>query len=69
MLVSDFGGQSVPVFDGLVIDSMTGRPMYNVSLKHASIRISNMNAETLLSSLSGRVDSSFEHRRLSSPNG
>lgn len=69
VLVSDYRGQNVPIFDGLVIDKTTSRPLFNVSLKFASIRMRNMDAGTLLESLRGRLDHSFERNRLQAENG
>lgn len=69
VLVSDYRGQSVPIFDGFVVDKTTSRPLFNVSLKFASIRMRNMDAGTLLESLRGRLDHSFERSRLEAENG
>lgn len=69
VLISEYDGRNVPIFDGIVIEKATGQTLFNVSLKFASIRMQNMDADTLLSSLTGRLNHSFERDRLKAENG
>lgn len=50
-----FRGAYVPVFDGLVFDQH-GFALYNVSLKHATLKVRRMRGIGLLKTLSGRMD-------------
>lgn len=55
VFAGQFRGSFVPVFDGLVLDT-NGLPLYNVSLKFASVQMPEMKLESLLGSVKTRLN-------------
>lgn len=67
VLISDFRGQAVPVFDGLVFDPNTEQIVANVSLKFASIKMPFIKLELLKESMEGRLNYEYESGLLRTP--
>lgn len=67
ILLSHWGGRSVPVFDGLAFDSQSNQVVANISLKYASVRMGKVQLEALKHSLVGRLDAESELHHLRSP--
>ena len=66
IFISRFEGRSVPVFDGVVVHS-NGAPSENISLKYTSRRVIEVELETLLKAVGGRLDLTWESRHLQRP--
>ncbi|MBX3034570.1 MAG: hypothetical protein KF865_11655 [Bdellovibrionaceae bacterium] len=66
VFIPSFMGLSVPDFDGVVFDLITGKPLFNISLKHANTVFRTMTAREFGTSLAvwARGDKTrFSHSR------
>ncbi len=59
LYVGDFLSRSVPLFDGVVL-SRDLHGLYNVSLKYASVRMKETRIDTLIESMTGRLNYDFD---------
>lgn len=66
VLISEFDGKSVPFLDGVLINK-SGKPVVNVSLKYASIKMPRISKELILHSLSGRLNHAPDLDRIKNP--
>lgn len=55
VFVTDFNGQTVPIYDGIAIDAITRLPLANVSLK-STIHHMNPTPHQFLADVKGRID-------------
>lgn len=62
LFVGDFQGKSVPMFDGIIIDTNTGVPIANVSLKSSQSPVSKFKLENLLASMKARLSLDYEFK-------
>lgn len=65
--LSDFKGRSVPVFDGLIIDSASNETLAAVSLKYHSVRVERPKARDLVHDIYGRLNMHRQLSQLASP--